>query len=118
MEGFIIGKPCACLNNSNFVCFFWFNPTSFNNFPDVNRFLKEAHSGFPIAIVHPIKGQNRIKILRHNNQKQKSKGYTQEINLKNRVYQALIPIEKILLTFNLNQVFVCVQTNILNAEFK
>jgi len=37
---------------------------------------------------------------------------------KNRVYQALIPIENNLLTSNLNQVCVCVQTNILNAEFK
>jgi hypothetical protein len=43
------------------------------------------HASFPIAIVRAVEGRNSIKTEVKNN--------TQEINL-NRVYQALIPIEK------------------------
>jgi hypothetical protein len=51
------------------------------------------HTSFPIAIVHTIKGRNGHKILRHIKKNRSQKDNTQELN-QNRVYQALIPIEK------------------------
>jgi hypothetical protein len=82
MEGFIIGKSRAGLSNCEFVsCILWFNPTRFNNLPNINRFLKEAHTSFPIAIICAIKGSNRIKSLKHGNKKIEVK----RITLKNLI---------------------------------
>jgi len=55
------------------------------------------HASLPIAIVQAIKDRNSIKILRHSkkNRSKEKKNHTQKINL-NRVYQALMPIEKVM----------------------